>query len=119
MKTNRIKTVPDLVVREFVALLLFCSILLLTSTMLDAPICGPANVEGAPMENVKAPWIFVGIQQMLKIFSPDIGGIILPGMAVALLALGPIFIAAKGFRFIIFFGVMASGVILTVWGYLS
>ncbi|MGC8657756.1 MAG: hypothetical protein ACP5U1_01655 [Desulfomonilaceae bacterium] len=119
MKTRRIKTVPDLVTKEFVALLLACCTLVLVSSALDAPMGGPANVEGIPMENVKAPWIFVGIQQMLRILPPDIGGIIIPGLAITILAVGPILIARRSFRWIVFFGVLIPGVILTLWGFLS
>ncbi|MCL5123398.1 MAG: hypothetical protein M1511_02650 [Deltaproteobacteria bacterium] len=119
MKTKRIKTVPELIAKEFVAVLLACSILVFVSTVIDAPMGGPANIDGIPMESVKAPWIFVGIQQMLRILPPDLGGIIIPLLAITLLTLGPIVIIRNSFRSIIFYGVLVSGTILTVWGYLS
>ena len=87
-KINRVKTVPDLVAKELIALLSACSILILVSTFLDAPLGGPADPNALPMENVKAPWIFVGIQQMLRFLPPWLAGIFIPFMAILLLS-GP------------------------------
>jgi ubiquinol-cytochrome c reductase cytochrome b subunit len=118
-KINRVKTVPDLVTKELIALLSACSILILVSTLFDAPLGGPADPNGVPMENVKAPWIFVGIQQTLRFLPPWLAGIFMPLMAMLLLVALPMLARQRRFGLIIFFGILVAGTILTLWGYLS
>ena len=118
-KINRVKTVPDLVEKELIALLSACSILILVSTFLDAPLGGPADPNALPMENVKAPWIFVGIQQMLRFLPPWLAGIFIPFMAILLLAALPMLIRQRRLGLAFFFGILVVGLILTLWGYLN
>jgi hypothetical protein len=118
--TLRIKTFPDLVRKEAFAALVATMAVFLISAVLDAPIGGPADSSGIPAENVKAPWIFVGIQQMLRYFPAMVAGVLVP--VAALLALIAIpFISAKHklpMR-IIFFAIILISVAVTVWGYLA
>ncbi|MFH0957421.1 MAG: hypothetical protein V1897_01830 [Pseudomonadota bacterium] len=86
---QKIKTVPHLVRKEFVALLACCAVLILLSASLDAPMGGAANLSGVPIENVKAPWIFVGIQEMLKTLSPELAGLIIPFAALLIVSMMP------------------------------
>ncbi|MDR3604372.1 MAG: hypothetical protein P4L38_07050 [Syntrophaceae bacterium] len=118
-KINRVKTVPDLVTKELIALLSACSILILVSTLLDAPLGGPADANGVPMENVKAPWIFVGIQQTLRFLPPWLAGIFMPFMALLLLVALPMLIRQRRLGLTIFFGILVVGASLTLWGYLN
>ncbi len=118
-KIKRVKTFPELVTKELVALLSACSILVLLSALFDAPMGGPADPNGVPMENVKAPWIFIGIQKMLRTLPPEFAGIIIPVMAILLIAICPILLNQRKFGSIIFFGILGAATVLTLWGYLN
>ena len=63
MKT---RSAPDLVRKEGLAVLISFAALCLLAGLIDAPLDGPADTGGIPSDDVKAPWIFVGIQFMLR-----------------------------------------------------
>jgi hypothetical protein len=71
------------------------------------------------MENVKAPWIFVGIQQTLRFLPPWLAGIFMPFMAMLLLVALPMLIRQRRLGLTIFFGILVVGASLTLWGYLN
>ena len=68
---------PDLVYIEFIALILFMVFLIVWSILVAAPLEEPANPASTPNPS-KAPWYFLGLQEMLVYFDPWIAGIILP-----------------------------------------
>ena len=68
---------PDLVYIEFIALLLFMVFLIVWSILVGAPLEEPANPAATPNPS-KAPWYFLGLQEMLVYFDPWIAGIIFP-----------------------------------------
>ena len=68
---------PDLVYIEFIALLLFMVFLIVWSILIGAPLEEPANPAATPNPS-KAPWYFLGLQEMLVYFDPWIAGIIFP-----------------------------------------
>ncbi|MCE9589109.1 MAG: cytochrome C [Planctomycetes bacterium] len=72
---------PDLVYTELICLLLATSILILWSYGLRAPLESPANPAGPPNPS-KAPWYFLGLQEMLVYFDPWMAGVLLPGLIV-------------------------------------
>jgi len=37
----------------------------------------------------KAPWYFLGLQELLKMFTPAVAGVLIPGIALGLLAITP------------------------------
>ncbi len=118
--TERIGSVPDLVGKEGLAML-FCSVAIgLVAALYDAPTDGPADTQGIPPEYVKAPWIFVGIQVMLRDLPPGIGGIALPLAALLLVALAPWFPhagqAGRIARSVVFWGLCMGAWALTAWG---
>ena len=68
---------PDLVYIEFIALLIFTAALTVWSIVLAAPLEEPANAAATPNPS-KAPWYFLGLQEMLVYFDPWIAGIVFP-----------------------------------------
>jgi len=115
----RIKSVPDLVRKEALAAIIGLAAVCLLSALLDAPLQGPADVGGLPASDVKAPWIFVGIQQVLKFLPALLAGVLLPLAAVLLVGAIPYLPERRGLRSLIFFGTALTGLVLTIWGYLS
>ena len=82
---DRVYTWPHLLIIEFVALLSMGSLILVLSFFLDAPLRALANPNLTPNPS-KAPWYFLGLQEMLHYFHPMVAGVLLPGMALAILA---------------------------------
>ncbi len=74
-------TWPDLVFIEFIATIIGTIILVLWSIFLKAPLEQPANPAKAPNPS-KAPWYFLGLQEMLVYFDPWIAGVILPSLII-------------------------------------
>ena len=68
---------PDLVYIEFIALILFTVFLVVWSILVAAPLEEPANPAATPNPS-KAPWYFLGLQEMLVYYDPWIAGIVLP-----------------------------------------
>jgi Cytochrome b(C-terminal)/b6/petD len=72
---------PDLVYTEFLCMILFSVFLVVWSIYLKAPIEEPANPAKTPNPS-KAPWYFLGLQEMLVYFDPWIAGVLLPGLII-------------------------------------
>jgi hypothetical protein len=72
---------PDLVYTEFLCMILFTIFLVVWSIVLKAPIEEPANPAKTPNPS-KAPWYFLGLQEMLVYFDPWIAGVLLPGLII-------------------------------------
>ena len=72
---------PHLVSREFLAALLATLVLFVWSLALQAPLEGQANLTVTPNPS-KAPWYFVGLQELLVYFDPWIAGVVLPGLII-------------------------------------
>ena len=72
---------PDLVYSEFLCMILFTAFLVVWSILLKAPIEEPANPAKTPNPS-KAPWYFLGLQEMLVYFDPWIAGVLLPGLII-------------------------------------
>ena len=72
---------PDLVYIELIASVLFTVLLVAWSIWLKAPLEEPANPALAPNPS-KAPWYFLGLQEMLVYFDPWIAGVFLPGLII-------------------------------------
>ncbi len=108
----------ELVRKEALAALVFLLLVCLLSVVADAPLEGPADPAAITGEAVKAPWIFCGIQQMLRHISPVLAGFILPLSALLVLGLIP-FVARIGrfAQFVLFFAVVVISLLLTAWGY--
>jgi len=72
---------PDLVYTEFLCLILWSVLLIVWSIYLKAPIEEPANPAKTPNPS-KAPWYFLGLQEMLVYYDPWIAGVLLPGLII-------------------------------------
>ena len=68
---------PDLVYIEFISLILFMVFLIVWSILVAAPLEEPANPASTPNPS-KAPWYFLGLQEMLVYFDPWLAGIVFP-----------------------------------------
>jgi len=116
---GRIKTVPYLVRKEGIALVISLAAVCLLGVLMDAPLERPADPDGIPAEHVKAPWIFVGIQLVLRYLSPLVAGIVVPLIAFCIVAFIPFSPGGAKTRWALFFGVVVAALILTVAGYLT
>jgi hypothetical protein len=67
--------------RELLAVLACLSALLVVSTVFDAPLEQPADPTLTP-DPAKAPWYFVGLQELLVYFDPWIAGVVIPVLII-------------------------------------
>ncbi len=72
---------PYLLRIEFLAALIVTVILLVWSILLNAPLEEPAN-PNLTMNPSKAPWYFVGLQEMLVYFDPWLAGVVIPFLII-------------------------------------
>ncbi len=87
--SGKVRSVPDLVAKEMLAALASLAFLFLPAAVWDAPLGGPPNPTGIPSDHVKAPWIFLGIQQLLRYLPSFWAGIGIPLALLALLSAVP------------------------------
>ncbi len=89
-------TWPDLVYPELICMVLATAVLLVWAVFLKAPLEAPANPTASP-NPAKAPWYFLGLQELLVYFDPWIAGVLLPGLIiVGLIAIPYIDVNKKG-----------------------
>jgi len=81
MLEDKIHVWPYLVRIEFLCLLITMAIMLLWSLALNAPLEEPANPAQTPNPS-KAPWYFLGLQEMLVYFDPWMAGVVLPSLII-------------------------------------
>ena len=74
-------TWPDLIFSEFICTIAIWCVLLVWSIVLKAPLEEPANPVETPNPS-KAPWYFLGLQEMLVYYDPWLAGVVLPGLIV-------------------------------------
>jgi hypothetical protein len=72
---------PDLVYSEFLSTVFCTALLLFWSIGLKAPLEEPADPTLTPNPS-KAPWYFLGLQEMLVYYDPWIAGVLLPGLII-------------------------------------
>jgi quinol-cytochrome oxidoreductase complex cytochrome b subunit len=87
---KKVTTIPHLVRRELVCAVTVLAILFVWSSLVSAPLEGIANPDVSP-NPAKAPWYFMGLQELLLHFHPLIGAIIIPGIALVALLLLPFY----------------------------
>ena len=80
-ESDRVWVWPDLVYTELICLVLCSAVLVAWSVLLEAPIEQPANPANTPNPS-KAPWYFLGLQEMLVYFDPWLAGVVLPSLII-------------------------------------
>jgi quinol-cytochrome oxidoreductase complex cytochrome b subunit len=83
-----VMTVPHLVVRELIAFLALSLGLVALSLVADAPLEEIADPARTP-NPAKAPWYFLGLQELLHYYPPVISGVLLPGLLIVALVVVP------------------------------
>jgi menaquinol-cytochrome c reductase cytochrome b/c subunit len=83
--TDKVHVWPHLLAVEFAASLAMTAFLLVFSTFVNAPLLAMANFNRTPNPS-KAPWYFLGLQELLTMFHPMVAGVMIPGVGLAGLA---------------------------------
>jgi hypothetical protein len=78
---EKVLTWPDLVYTELICLVGITVILIAWSMVLAAPLEDPANPQASPNPS-KAPWYFLGLQEMLVYYDPWLAGVVFPGLII-------------------------------------
>jgi hypothetical protein len=76
-ETPLVDTQPNLVAREFVVAMVLLALLLVLSILFDAPLRERANPSFSP-NPAKAPWYFMGLQELLIHFHPFFAVVVFP-----------------------------------------
>jgi quinol-cytochrome oxidoreductase complex cytochrome b subunit len=93
------QTFPEVLFRAAVAIEVLAIVLVVISLLFNAPLEGLADSSHTP-NPAKAPWYFLGLQEMLHYFPPVVAGVMAPGLVVIALIVIPYFninIEAEGF----------------------
>jgi menaquinol-cytochrome c reductase cytochrome b/c subunit len=85
---DKVHTWPHLLAAEFVAALACTAFVFIFSVFVNAPLLQLANTNQTPNPS-KAPWYFLGLQELLTTFHPMIAGVTLPGVGLIALILAP------------------------------
>lgn len=86
-KNEKVLVWPDLVYTELICMVALTALLVAWGIVLQAPLEEPASAVKTPNPS-KAPWYFLGLQEMLVYFDPWLAGVVLPSMIlVGLMAL--------------------------------
>ena len=85
---DRVNTWPHLLIEEFVAMFILMAALAVFSTFINAPLRELANANLTHNPS-KAPWYFLGLQELLRYFHPMIAGITIPTFILVGLAAVP------------------------------
>jgi hypothetical protein len=81
MKRENVLVWPDLVMIELICLVLVSAVLIFWAVFIRAPLEEPASAALTPNPS-KAPWYFLGLQEMLVYFDPWYAGVLLPTLII-------------------------------------
>jgi menaquinol-cytochrome c reductase cytochrome b/c subunit len=114
---DQIQTYPEVLFRAVVAIEVLTIALVGVALLFNAPLEGLADPSHTP-NPAKAPWYFLGLQEMLHYFPPVVAGVLVPTLVVVALVVIPYFninVEAEGVflkdrkrRILIFYGVTAA-----------
>ena len=88
VEERMVMTFPNLILREVILFQAVVIALSLAAIAFDAPLEGIANPIETP-NPAKAPWYFLGLQELLHYFPPIVAGVLLPGLVVLSLVVIP------------------------------
>jgi len=120
---RQLMSYPHLMLREVIAFEVLTGVLVIVALVWDAPLEQLANQLPTP-NPAKAPWYFLGLQELLHYFPPLVAGIVIPGLVVLALVVIPYFnvnikgeplwAADRARRFLIF--IVSVGLLLMFLG---
>lgn len=87
---DQLQTYPEVLFRAAVAIEVLGIVLVLISLLFNAPLEGLADPSHTP-NPAKAPWYFLGLQEMLHYFPPVVAGVLIPTLVVIALVVIPYF----------------------------
>ena len=85
---DKVHTWPHLLAGEFVASLVCLAFVFVFSVFVNAPLLQLANNNQTPNPS-KAPWYFLGLQELLTMFHPMVAGVTIPGVGMIVLIFAP------------------------------
>jgi hypothetical protein len=85
---DKVHTWPHLLAAEFVAALACLAFTFLFSIWVNAPLLQLANPNQTPNPS-KAPWYFLGLQELLTMFHPMVAGVTIPGVGLIVMIFAP------------------------------
>jgi quinol-cytochrome oxidoreductase complex cytochrome b subunit len=85
---DKVHTWPHLLAAEFVASLVCLMFTFLFSIWVNAPLLRQANPNQTPNPS-KAPWYFLGLQELLTMFHPMVAGVTIPGVGLIVMIFAP------------------------------
>jgi quinol---cytochrome c reductase cytochrome c subunit, bacillus type len=121
---DQVQTYPEVLFRAIVAIEVLTIALVGVALLFNAPLEGIADPSHTP-NPAKAPWYFLGLQEMLHYFPPVVAGVLVPTLVVMALIVIPYFninIEAEGVflkdrkrRILIFYLVAAALSVFLLW----
>ena len=87
---DQVQTFPEVLFRAAVAIMTLAVVLVWIALFFNAPLEGIADPSHTP-NPAKAPWYFLGLQEMLHYFPPVVAGVLVPGLVVMALIVIPYF----------------------------
>jgi len=89
-REDAVMTAPYLLLREVILIQVCVIVMALLSLFFDAPLEGIADPTNTP-NPAKAPWYFLGLQELLHYFPPIVAGVLIPSLVVVAMVIIPYF----------------------------